>query len=58
MFSKEFRKHFKGFGGGFTELHTKLVADTLLDFAIHRTVLTLSDTPELNPNIKIKKIPM
>jgi hypothetical protein len=29
-------KHFKGFGSGFTELHAKLDADTLLDFAIHR----------------------
>jgi hypothetical protein len=28
-------KHFIGFGRGFTELHTKLDADTLLDFAIH-----------------------
>jgi hypothetical protein len=29
-------KHFKGFGTGFTELHSKLDADMLLDFAIHR----------------------
>jgi hypothetical protein len=29
-------KHFKDFGSGFTELHTKLDADALLDFAIHR----------------------
>jgi hypothetical protein len=29
------QKHFKGFGSRFTELHTKLDADTLLDFAIH-----------------------
>jgi hypothetical protein len=28
-------KHFKGFGGGFAELHAKLDADTVLDFAIH-----------------------
>jgi hypothetical protein len=28
-------KHFKGFGSGFIELHGKLDADTLLDFAIH-----------------------
>jgi hypothetical protein len=28
-------KHFKAFGSEFTELHTKLDADTLLDFAIH-----------------------
>jgi hypothetical protein len=28
-------KHFKGFGSGFTELHIKLDADKLLDFAIH-----------------------
>jgi hypothetical protein len=28
-------KHFKGFGSRFTELHAKLGADTLLDFAIH-----------------------
>jgi hypothetical protein len=26
----------KGFSSGFTELHTKLDADTQLDFAIHR----------------------
>jgi hypothetical protein len=29
-------KHFKGFSRGFTEFHTKLDADTLLDFAINR----------------------
>jgi hypothetical protein len=28
-------KHFKGFGSGSTELHAKLYADTLFDFAIH-----------------------
>jgi hypothetical protein len=28
-------KHFKDFSSGFTELHTKLNADTLLDFVIH-----------------------
>jgi hypothetical protein len=28
--------HFKGFSRGFTELHAKFDADTLLDFAIHR----------------------
>jgi hypothetical protein len=36
MFSKSLMKHFKGFGSGFTELHAKLDADTLLDFVIHR----------------------
>jgi hypothetical protein len=36
MFSKSFTKHFKGFGSRFTELHAKLDADMLLDFAIHR----------------------
>jgi hypothetical protein len=36
MFSIRLTKHFKVFGGGFTELHTKLDADTLLNFAIHR----------------------
>jgi hypothetical protein len=35
MFSKSLVKHFRGFGSGFTELHAKLDADTLLDFAIH-----------------------
>jgi hypothetical protein len=30
-------KHFKDFGSGFTELHAKLDADTLLDFAIHHS---------------------
>jgi hypothetical protein len=35
MFSKTVTNHFKGFGSGFTELHAKLDADTLLDFAIH-----------------------
>jgi hypothetical protein len=35
-FSKSLTKHFKASGSGFTELHTKLDADTLLDFAIHR----------------------
>jgi hypothetical protein len=29
-------KAFQGFGSGFTELHTKLCADKLLNFAIHR----------------------
>jgi hypothetical protein len=29
-------KHFKSFRGGFTELHAKLDANMLLDFAIHR----------------------
>jgi hypothetical protein len=37
MFSKSLMKHFKGFGSGFTELHEKLDADTLLDFAIRRS---------------------
>jgi hypothetical protein len=36
MFIKILTKHFKGFGTGFTELHAKFDADTLLDFAIHR----------------------
>jgi hypothetical protein len=35
MFSKGLTKYFKGFGGGFIELHAKLDADTLLNFAIH-----------------------
>jgi hypothetical protein len=35
MFSESLTKLFKGFGSGFTELHAKLDADTLLDFAIH-----------------------
>jgi hypothetical protein len=29
-------KHFMGFSRGFTKLHTKLDADTLLNFAMHR----------------------
>jgi hypothetical protein len=33
-FSKNLTKHFKGFGSGFTELHAKLDADMLLDFAV------------------------
>jgi hypothetical protein len=37
IFSERLSKHFKGFGCGFTELHAKLDADTLLEFAIHRT---------------------
>jgi hypothetical protein len=32
---KNLMKHSKGFGSGFTELHAKLDADTLLDFAIY-----------------------
>jgi hypothetical protein len=32
MFSKSLTKHFSGFGSGFTELHAKLDADTLLNF--------------------------
>jgi hypothetical protein len=34
MFSKSLTKHFKGFCSRFTELHSKLGVDTLLDFAI------------------------
>jgi hypothetical protein len=30
MFSKSLTKHFRGSGSGFTKLHTKLEADTLL----------------------------
>jgi hypothetical protein len=37
MSSKSLIKYLEGFGRGFTELHAKLDADTLLDFAIHRT---------------------
>jgi hypothetical protein len=33
MFSKSLVKHFKGLGSRFTELRTKLDADTLLDLA-------------------------
>jgi hypothetical protein len=29
-------KHFSRFGSGFTELHAKVEADILLNFAIHR----------------------
>jgi hypothetical protein len=36
MFSKSLSEHFNGFGSGFIELHAKLDADMLLDFAIHR----------------------
>jgi hypothetical protein len=36
MFFKSLTKHFKSLGRGFTELHAKLDADTLLDFALHR----------------------
>jgi hypothetical protein len=35
MYSKRLTKHFKSFDSGFTKLHAKLDADTLLDFAIH-----------------------
>jgi hypothetical protein len=37
MFSKSLTKHFMSFSSGFTERHAKLDADTLLDFAIHRS---------------------
>jgi hypothetical protein len=37
MFSKSLTKHFKGFGSGFTDLHAKSGAETLLDFAIHHS---------------------
>jgi hypothetical protein len=36
MLSKSIMKHFKAFGRGFTELHAKLDADMLLNFAIHQ----------------------
>jgi hypothetical protein len=35
MFSKNPTNHCRGFGNGFTELHAKIDADMLLDFAIH-----------------------
>jgi hypothetical protein len=35
MFCINLMNHFKGFGNTFTELHTKLDADRLLDFAVH-----------------------
>jgi cellulose synthase/poly-beta-1,6-N-acetylglucosamine synthase-like glycosyltransferase len=37
MFSKSLTQHFKGFRSGFTDLHAKLDADTLLDFDILRS---------------------
>jgi hypothetical protein len=36
MFSENFTKHFRGFGSRLTEIHAKLEADILLDFATHR----------------------
>jgi hypothetical protein len=33
---KASQKHYMSFGSVFTELHAKLEADMLLDFAIHR----------------------
>jgi hypothetical protein len=36
MFSKSLMKYLKGCSIGFTELHAKFDADTLLNFAIHR----------------------
>jgi hypothetical protein len=33
---KRLMKHFRGFGSGFPELHTKIDANMLLNFAIHR----------------------
>jgi hypothetical protein len=37
MFSQNLAKHFRGFDSGFTELHTELDAEILLEFAIcHR----------------------
>jgi hypothetical protein len=35
MFSKSFTKHFRGFVSGLTEIHAKIDADMLLNFAIH-----------------------
>jgi hypothetical protein len=35
VLQKPLMKHFKGLGSGFTKLHAKLDADTLLNFAIH-----------------------
>jgi hypothetical protein len=40
MFSKSLTKHFRGFGSGFTELHAKLHADTLLN------LLSIADKPK------------
>jgi hypothetical protein len=36
QFPSDVTRCFRGFGSGFTELHAKLDADTLLCFAIHR----------------------
>jgi hypothetical protein len=36
MFFRSLANHLNSFGSGFTELHAKLDADTLLDFAIYR----------------------
>jgi hypothetical protein len=37
LLTKSLTKHFSHFNSGFTKLHAKLDADTLLDFAIHCT---------------------
>jgi hypothetical protein len=39
-------KHLKGFARGFTELHAKLDADTLLNFSLH----TFDDSNNINAN--------
>jgi hypothetical protein len=59
-------KAFQGFGSGFTELHAKLDADTLLNFAIRcgqnetqsrkstLTVWEFSDTPRISSLLGIQ----
>jgi hypothetical protein len=56
MFSKSLTKHFKGFGSGFTELHAKPVADTLLDFAIHSRKNEKRNTKSKSTRIKTLRV--
>jgi hypothetical protein len=52
MFSKSLMKHFKRFDSGFTELHAKLDADTLLDFATHNR----QKKPEVEKAIRVRSV--
>jgi hypothetical protein len=55
MFSKSHTKHFKGFGSGFTKLHSKLPLSSSFTKAVTKiTLWELSDTRHnFSENIKI-----
>jgi hypothetical protein len=55
MFSKSHKKHFKGFGSGFTELHAKLHAGMLLAFAFRSRKYETQSRKD--PRVKAMRVP-